>query len=341
MASEHENVPASCKVVLAASVARGLLAEVTEGRKALDKPPHLVGFLANSDPAARMYANWTEKTCKENGFRYTCREVSRDDIEDAIIAANTDDDVDGIMVYYPIFNNRQDQYLQQIVDISKDVEGLSHRYIFNMYQNIRFLDPQPGARKQKSILPCTPLAVIKILEYLQIYNTILPYGNRLFGHTICVVNRSEVVGRPLAALLANDGALVYSVDITGVQKFTRGEGLKKRRHEVEDMEGWTLKDAVPHCDVVVSGVPGEAFKFDENLLRPGAVCINFSSEKNFTPAVKEKASIYVPAIGKVTIVVLLRNLLRLAQNRKPEGGHPADAVEKPGTLEGTTDTPSG
>lgn len=185
--------------------------------------------------------------------------------------------MDGIIVYYPIFNNRQDQYLQQIVDVSKDVEGLSHRYVFNMYQNIRFLDPE--TKRQKSILPCTPLAIVKILEYLQIYNTILPYGNRLFGHTICVVNRSEVVGRPLAALLANDGACVYSVDVTGVQKFTRGEGIRKRRHEVEDMEGWTLKDAAPLCDVVITGVPGESFKFDTSLLRPGAVCINFSSEK--------------------------------------------------------------
>ncbi len=197
-------------------------------------------------------------------------------MEETIVIANADQAIDGIIVYYPIFNNRQDQYLQQIVDVSKDVEGLSHRYIFNMYQNIRFLDE---AQAQKSILPCTPLAVIKILEYLRIYNTILPYGNRLFGHTICVVNRSEVVGRPLAALLANDGACVYSVDVTGVQKFTRGEGIRKRKHEVEDMDGWELEDCLPFCDVVITGVPGGTFKFPCHLLREGAVCINFSSEK--------------------------------------------------------------
>ncbi|KAL1965820.1 hypothetical protein VTN77DRAFT_5141 [Rasamsonia byssochlamydoides] len=329
--SSTDAAPPQCKVVLAKNIANGLLEEVREGLKALEKGPHLVGFLANNDPAARMYAEWTEKTCQENGFRYTLREVSRDEIEEAILAANADDDVDGIIVYYPIFNNRQDQYLQQIVDVSKDVEGLSHRYVFNMYQNIRFLDPE--TQRQKSILPCTPLAIIKILEYLHIYNTILPYGNRLFGHTICVVNRSEVVGRPLAALLANDGACVYSVDVTGVQKFTRGEGLRKRRHEVEDMEGWTLKDCAPLCDVVITGVPGESFKFDTSLLRQGAVCINFSSEKNFGPEVKERASIYVPSIGKVTIVVLLRNLLRIVQNRRLDDVKPAAAVEKPGTLE--------
>lgn len=211
-----------------------------------------------------------------SGFKYTLKAVDKDDVEDTLIAANVDPEIDGIIVYYPIFNNRQDQYLQQIVDVAKDVEGLSHRYIFNMYQNIRFLD---DAQSQKSILPCTPLAVIKVLEYLHVYNPILPYGNRLFGHTICVVNRSEVVGRPLAALLANDGACVYSVDVAGVQQFTRGEGIRKRKHEVVEKEGWGLEDCVSLCDVVITGVPGETYKFPCHLLREGAVCVNFSSEK--------------------------------------------------------------
>ena len=170
---------------------------------------------------------------------------------------NNDTKVDGIMVYYPIFGDRQDQYLQQIVDVGKDVEGLSHKYIFNMYQNIRYLD---DARLKKSILPCTPLAIIKILEYLQIYNTILPDQNRLHGRTITVINRSEVVGRPLAAILANDGARVYSVDIKDVQEFHRGEGLRKRRHEVTEKVGWTLENCLPISDIVISGVPGNKFK---------------------------------------------------------------------------------
>ncbi|KAB8071438.1 hypothetical protein BDV29DRAFT_17859 [Aspergillus leporis] len=331
MSTATDAAPATCKVVLSKHVVASLLSEVQEGVKTLEKAPHLVGFLANNDPAALMYAQWTEKTCEENGFRYTLRQVEREDLEEAILAANVDPEIDGIIVYYPIFNNRQDQYLQQIVDVSKDVEGLSHRYIFNMYQNIRFLDPE--TKRQKCILPCTPLALIKILEYLNIYNTILPYGNRLFGKNICVVNRSEVVGRPLAALLANDGACVYSVDVTGIQKFTRGEGIKKRRHEVHDLEGKTLKDVVPLCDVVISGVPGDKYKFDTSLLREGAVCLNFSSEKNFGPEVKEKASIFVPSTGKVTIAVLLRNLLRLIQNRRLDDVKPAEATERPGTLE--------
>lgn len=226
------------------------------------------------------------------------------------MAANEDDKVDGIIVYYPIFPNNatHDKYIQETVSLSKDVEGLCHKHLYNMYHNVRFLDP-PDNRK-KSLLPCTPLAVVKILEHLQIYNPILAYGNRLYGKTITVINRSEVNGRPLAALLANDGATVYSVDINGVQLFTRGTGIKSPRHKVLDKEGWGLKDCLPLSDVVIGGVPAESYKVPTDLIRDGAVCINFSSFRNFDgPAVKEKASIYVPSVGKVTIAVLLRNLV--------------------------------
>ena len=55
----------SCKVVLASAVAKSLTVEVTEGLSSLGKTPLLVGFLANSDPAARKYAEWTDRTCRE------------------------------------------------------------------------------------------------------------------------------------------------------------------------------------------------------------------------------------------------------------------------------------
>lgn len=74
-------------------------------------------------------------------------------------------------------------------------------------------DEQPPPGTVKSILPCTPLAIVKVLEHVGVYNSLLRYGDRARGKVITVINRSEVVGRPLAALLANDGARVLSVDI--------------------------------------------------------------------------------------------------------------------------------
>jgi len=58
-------VPATCKVFLAGTICKGLLAEVQEGLLELDQKPKLIGFLANDDPAAKMYADWSAKTCIE------------------------------------------------------------------------------------------------------------------------------------------------------------------------------------------------------------------------------------------------------------------------------------
>jgi len=74
------------------------------------------------------------------------------------------------------------------------------------------------------------------------------------------------VGRPLAALLANDGASVYSVDINNVQYFTRGAGIRRRQHQVHDTE-LKLEDVVPKSDVVITGVPSKEYKFPVGLLK--------------------------------------------------------------------------
>lgn len=57
--------PTNCKVILANNIAKKLQAEVQDGLAKLDRPPHLVGYLANKDPAAKMYADWTGKTAMD------------------------------------------------------------------------------------------------------------------------------------------------------------------------------------------------------------------------------------------------------------------------------------
>ncbi|KAF8953658.1 NAD-dependent 5,10-methylenetetrahydrafolate dehydrogenase [Podila verticillata] len=298
----------SCKVVLAQGISVSYREELKNTIKARNIRPKLVGFLANEDPAAAKYAEWTAKTCAETGIEFELRTCARNDLETKIIEANQDAGVHGIMVYYPVFGDRQDQYLQNVVDVNKDVEGLHHKYVYNMYHNIRFLD---AAKTKKCIIPCTPLGLVKVMEYVGVYNGILPHGNRLHGRVVTIINRSEIVGRPLAALLANDGAKVYSVDINGIQEFHRGVGLQLKKHEVSET---TLKveDVLPLSDVVITGVPSPAYKVPSHLIRDGAVCINFSTFKNFDgDEIKKKAAIYVPAVGKVTVAMLERNLVRL------------------------------
>lgn len=60
-------------------------------------------------------------------------------------------------------------------------------------------------------------------------------------------------------------------------------------------------------------VPSKSYKIPTSALKEGVVAINFSESKNFEDDIKEKASIYCPGIGKATIVLLQRNLLRLRE----------------------------
>ena len=134
--------------------------------------------------------------------------MPRHELEQALEAANADPLVSGIMVYYPVFGNEpsfyggsMDDYLRDTIAVEKDVEGLCYTYRNKLYRNQRYLDQ--ARQRNKCILPCTPLSCVKILEHLGAYDASLPVGNRLDGRVITVINRSEIVGRPLAAMLAN------------------------------------------------------------------------------------------------------------------------------------------
>ncbi|KAJ3233166.1 hypothetical protein HDU81_002468 [Chytriomyces hyalinus] len=297
------------RVVLASEVAAAYINDLKKAVSEKKTAPLLVGFLANNDPAAKKYAEWTGKTCQDAGFRFELRECEKQELEDKLFEANKDSKVNGIMIYYPVFGGTQDSYLQNSVSIQKDVEGLCHTYRYNMYHNVRFLDENS---KFKCIIPCTPLAVIKILEHIGVYNKIMHEGNRLYGQTITVVNRSEVVGRPLAALLANDGAKVYSADEFGMVEFHRGSGIQLKKHEVFETKT-TLEEALKASDVVITGVPSDKYKVDTALLKDGVVAVNFSTSKNFKDDIRQKAAIFVPSVGKVTVAMLLRNLVRLEE----------------------------
>ncbi|KAH9174515.1 NAD(P)-binding protein [Lactarius sanguifluus] len=354
------------------AIAEPFLAEVKASLAAAGRPlrgpPKLVGILATASAApSRSYAEFTRKQCAALGIAFELREVGEDaGVEEAIIdcecghlcrwdhgvlpdfreGAGSPLAPSSRHGAYSIRWARQDHYLQQIVSPFKDVEGLNYKFHYNLYHNIRHLEPKsllasspslaaaapltndavPPPGTVKSILPCTPLGVVKALERVGVYNALLPYGDRAYGRTITVINRSEVVGRPLAALLANDGARVFSVDIDSIQEYTKrpasaevgAAGASRRAYHPHHV----VRPAAPEMDldrclalsdVVVSAVPSATYKVPTAALKDGCVCVNVAADKNFEADVRDKASLYIPAVGKVTILMLLRNLLRLLQ----------------------------
>jgi methylenetetrahydrofolate dehydrogenase (NADP+)/methenyltetrahydrofolate cyclohydrolase len=266
---------------------------------------NLVGFLVSEDKACRTYAEYTRTSCASVGVGFTLIHATTDTVSNLILKANEDPAVHGIFVYYPIFGDARDSGIKDLVAPYKDVEGLTAYWMKKLYANERFDDP---ARRHKCLLPCTPLAVLKLLEETEAHAAMgLPFS----GQTISIFNRSDVVGKPLAYMLANDGATVYSFDVEGGVVIGRDNGATRRI---------TRTEAVPESTVVITGVPSRHFeKIQAQELRPGAICVNFSSFQNFEDGAKERAGVYIPRVGPVTVAMCLRNALRLFENHHRPG----------------------
>ncbi len=287
-------------------VASSFRAELRAELARLPEPLVLRGFLATESGPSATYAEYTRRACEDVGVRFDLRHVPRLDAEHALLEANEDPGVHGIFVYYPIFGTQQDTYLRDRVLPEKDVEGLHSFWASCLYANRRYVDE---AHTKKAILPCTPLAIVKLLEAAGIARSSRSLEDRpLSGLRACVFNRSEVVGRPLAAMLANDGAEVTSFDIDGAQRFT-ASGVEETQTD--------RATALAAADIVITGVPSRSFPLvSAREIKAGAVCLNFSTLKNFDTDVVDKASAWIPRVGPMTVTMALRNTLRLYTGRQ-------------------------
>jgi methylenetetrahydrofolate dehydrogenase (NADP+)/methenyltetrahydrofolate cyclohydrolase len=137
----------------------------------------------------------------------------------------------------------------------------------------------------------------------------------LEGRTVTVFNRSEVVGRPLASMLANDGARVYSFDIDGPLLFepprVQSDAFELRETDV------TRAQALSESEVVITGVPSPEFPVvTASELRAGSLCVNFSTYRNFSDDIQGKAACFIPRVGPMTVLMVIRNAMRLRENAR-------------------------
>ena len=286
-------------LVSPSTVAARYRSEIRREIRALGTRLKVVGFLAGDYGPSRTYAEYTREACEDLGIAYELRHVPRLDLEKYIRRANEDPAVHGIMVYYPIFGNEQDRNLKDVVDHRKDIEGLNSFWIRKLYENERLV--ADAENTGKAVVPCTALSVLKILEANGAYGA---SGTRPAEHkTVTIFNRSEVVGRPLAVMMSNDGARVYSFDEFGPLLYENGRAVET---EI------TRAEALKSSDMVITGVPSRAFpKIRLEEIAPHAICLNFATIKNFAPEVEEGAELFIPRVGPVTVAMCMRNTLRL------------------------------
>lgn len=315
-------------IVDVSELANRMRQSVREYTKSLpkNKRPRLLGILAhNNGPFqmdAEVYSQLIADNCKQDCIDYELFRVIGEepsDVEDAIQEGNERADVDGILVYYPIFKTKAkhergpfkdqltgvyyktyDDFLRDSVCFEKDVEGLCQEYNARWMFRARGKDRMIQHGETNAIYPCAALSVLKILQ---------AYHRPAWQHTtVTIVNRSEIFGRPLAAMLANLGATVYSVDIDSILLFRSG-GRMRRCNDSNK----TLETCIRKSSIVVSGVPSPDFTIPSEWINQGAIFVNVAEYPNVDeeelldiPGVQ-----YIPHVGKVTISVLEQNLVEL------------------------------
>ena len=279
-------------------LARKYLNEVTATLADLHYQPQVIGLIATDDDPSMTYALAAKELFSEVGFRYDLQVRQPNELEATILGANEDPDIHGIFIYFPVFRNEQDNDLRNLVHYTKDIEAGSQYWASKLYANDRLA--RSGNAKQKALLPCTPLAIVKILTGLEEYGT---EKAPLAGKTVTIFNRSHVIGKPLAMMMSNDGATVYSFDERGPRQFINAQSQATKI---------TRQEALAYSDIIVSGVPSTEFKLiHADEIQASAVCINFASIKNFDASVPKHARLFVPRVGPMTLAMCMRNTVRL------------------------------
>lgn len=275
----------TAKVIDGRQIAKEIRKEISEEVKSFKDIPTITTIKVGKDPSSELYLKLRDNACKgvgitSNHLKFD-ENVSENEIIEAIRKLNNDVNVHGILIQYPVPNHISQDELMRTVDPKKDVEG------FN---------PQNMGRTllgDEYLIPCTPLSVLTILEYENV---------KLEGKEVAIVNHSNIVGKPLAALLLNRNATVSVVHV-----FT--------------------KDIKPHttrANILISatGIPKlikndhvkeDAFVIDVGIIKTkDGICgdVDFDS-------VKEKAGKITPVpggVGPVTIACCLRNMLKTYKN---------------------------
>lgn len=154
--------------------------------------PHLVIIKANNNPASEKYINNKIKKANELNIKTTLivdDSKSMDNLINTIKKLNSDDNVHGVILQLPLYEELNPALIIKHLDSKKDVDGLTINAIANSWNQFEL----------NTVHPCTAIGIIKMFDYLN-YD--------LTGKHVVIVNKSNIVGKPLIPLLLDRNATV-------------------------------------------------------------------------------------------------------------------------------------
>lgn len=286
------------------AISNAIRSELSERISTLEQAgviPGLGVILVGNDPASLSYVKSKRRACDRLGIRvrdiYLPEDSPEQDLVRQIQTLNQDDDTHGILLQLPLPHHLDGERIIERIQPSKDVDG------FHPVNLGRLLAGNPG------IASCTPAAIVALLSRS---------GISTVGKHVVIVGRSNIVGKPLGALLMQDSA-DGNATVTLCHSKTQEIASHTR-----------VADIV----VVAAGVPG---LLTGEMISKGAVVIDVginriedsNEERGYRlvgdvefESVSEKASMITPVpggVGPMTITMLLSNTIRAAERSTPNG----------------------
>ena len=238
-----------------------------------------------NNPASTVYVNNKKKACAYIGIRSESYElpetITERELLELVERLNTDEKVSGILVQLPLPKTLNEEKILRAISPEKDVDGFHPVSVGRLWLG------------EKGFLSCTPAGIIQLLKRS---------GISIEGKECVVVGRSNIVGKPMAALLLRENATV-----TIAHSKTRN-----------------LKEVTKRADILIAAV-GHQQMIDDTYIKEGAVVIDVGMHRNAQnklcgdvdfEKVKEKASAITPVpggVGPMTIAMLMNNCLETAR----------------------------
>ncbi len=238
-----------------------------------------------NDPASTVYVNNKKKACAYIGIRSESYElpetITERELLELVERLNADEKVNGILVQLPLPKTLNEDKILRAISPEKDVDGFHPVSVGRLWLG------------EKGFLSCTPAGIIQLLKRS---------GISIEGKECVVVGRSNIVGKPMAALLLRENATV-----TIAHSKTRN-----------------LKEVTKRADILIAAV-GQQQMIDDTYIKEGAVVIDVGMHRDAQnklcgdvdfEKVKDKASAITPVpggVGPMTIAMLMNNCVETAR----------------------------
>lgn len=255
------------------------LAEKVKNLKETDNiVPGLAVVIIGEDPASQIYVRNKMKACEAAGiksFNVVLPEtITQSEAEEEVKKLAENSEVDGIIVQLPLPKKFDEKRILSLIPVDKDVDGLSSENLGKLLKG------------EDSLISCTPYGIIELLK---------GYGVKFAGKSAVVLGRSNMVGKPVAALLLRENATVTVC-----------------HSKTENIASYTK-----NADILVAAI-GKAKFVTADMVKDGAIVvdvgINRIDGKIYGDvdyeSVKDKCSLITPVpggVGPMTVTMLLQN----------------------------------